>query len=43
MRLIILIPRLENKQIHQLLTTESTNNDNEIKEKTIIIEFILEE
>ena len=43
MRLIILIPRLENKKIHQLETTESTNNDNEIKEKTIIIEFILEE
>ena len=41
MRLIILIPRLENKKIHQLETTESNNNDNEKKEKKILKEFYI--
>ena len=40
-RLIILIPLLKNKKIHQLETTESNNNDNEKKEKKILKEFYI--
>ena len=40
-RLIIFIPRLKNKKIYQLLTTETNNDDNMKKEKKAMKEFYI--